>query len=56
VLNVMRHLQMLAGKAQLVEHPLFIERNEVLRSEATGIFYPLIERGQTCAKGTLLGT
>ena len=55
VLNVMRHLQMLAGKAQLVEHPLFIGRNEVLRSEATGIFYPLIERGQTCAKGTLLG-
>jgi uncharacterized protein len=55
VMNVMRHLQMLAGKAQMVEQPIFIERSEVLRSEATGIFYPLIERGQTCAKGTLLG-
>src|SRR5207302_6756776 len=55
VTNVMRHLKMIDGQAQMVEHPLFIDRNEVLRSEATGIFYPLVERGHTVAKGTLLG-
>jgi predicted deacylase len=54
-MNVMRHLKMLEGEAQLVEHPLFIDRNEVLRSTATGIFYPFVERGHTVAEGTLLG-
>ncbi|MCI0693546.1 M14 family metallopeptidase [candidate division KSB1 bacterium] len=55
VMNVMRHLKMIDGEAQLVERPLFIERNEVLRSTATGIFYPLVERGHTVAEGTPLG-
>mgnify|MGYP000935241719 CR=1 FL=1 len=55
VLNVLRHLQMLPGTAQMVEHPLFIDRNEVLRSTATGLFYPLVERCETVAQGTLLG-
>ncbi len=55
VLNVMRHLKILEGQAQMVEHPLFIDRNEVLRSPVTGIFYPLVERGHTVARGTLLG-
>jgi predicted deacylase len=39
----------------VVDHPLFLDRSEVLRSTATGIFYPLVERGHTVAKGTLLG-
>jgi predicted deacylase len=55
VMNVMRHLKMMDGPAQRVEHPLFIDRNEVLRSTVTGIFYPLVERGHTVAEGTLLG-
>jgi hypothetical protein len=55
VLNVMRHLQMLPGAARMVEHPLFIDRSEVLRSATTGIFYPLVERGHTIAQGTLMG-
>ena len=55
VMNVMRHLKMLEGQAQLVEPPIFIDRNEVLRSTVTGIFYPLIERGHSVAEGTLLG-
>lgn len=55
VKNVMRHLKMIDGEAQLVEHPLFIDRNEVLRSTVTGIFYPLVERGHTVTEGTLLG-
>jgi hypothetical protein len=55
LLNVLRHLQMLPGPAQMVEQPIFIDRNAVLRSEATGIFYPLVERQRTVTKGTLLG-
>ncbi|MGH9841122.1 MAG: succinylglutamate desuccinylase/aspartoacylase family protein [Blastocatellia bacterium] len=55
VMNVMRHLKMIAGKPQMVETPLFIDQNAVLRSEATGIFYPLVERNRSVAKGTLLG-
>jgi predicted deacylase len=54
-LSVMRHLKIMAGEPQMVEHPLFIGRSEVLRSGATGIFYPLVERGHTVTKGTLLG-
>ncbi|MCI0337911.1 MAG: M14 family metallopeptidase [Acidobacteria bacterium] len=55
VLSVMRHLKMIEGAPQMVEHPIFIDRNAVLRSDVTGIFYPLLERGQTVAKGTLMG-
>jgi hypothetical protein len=55
VMNVMRHLKMIDGPAQMVEQPLFIDRNEVLRSTVTGIFYPLVERGHTVAEGSLLG-
>lgn len=55
VFNLMRHLKMIEGPAAVVEHPLFIDQNVVLRSEATGIFYPLIERGHSVKKGTLLG-
>jgi hypothetical protein len=38
-----------------VEHPIWIERNEVLRSDVTGLFYPAVERGHTVADGTLIG-
>lgn len=55
VVNVMRRLKMIEGQAQMVEHPMFIDRSEVLRSAATGIFYPLVEKGHTVAKGTLMG-
>jgi uncharacterized protein len=55
VLNIMRYLKMIEGAPKMVEHPIFIDRNEVLRSEATGIFYPLAERGHTVAKGSLMG-
>jgi hypothetical protein len=55
VMSVMRHLKMLAGRPQMVETPLFIDQNAVLRSDATGIFYSLVERNRTVAKGTLLG-
>jgi predicted deacylase len=55
VMSVMRYLKMIEGQPQMVEHPMFIDRNEVLRSGETGIFYPLVEKGHTVAKGALMG-
>jgi len=53
--NVMRHLGMLAGPATLLERPIYLDRTEVLRSSATGMFEPLVERGHTVTTGTVLG-
>ncbi|MGH9938023.1 MAG: hypothetical protein ACREAM_17385, partial [Blastocatellia bacterium] len=55
VMSVMRHLKMIEGQPQMVEHPMFIDRSAVLRSEETGIFYPMVEKGHTVAKGALMG-
>jgi predicted deacylase len=54
-LSVMRWLKMIDGRAQMVTQPKFIDRSEVLRSPTTGIFYPLVEKGRTLTKGTLMG-
>jgi predicted deacylase len=55
VTSVMRHLKMLEGQPQPVVHPMFIDRSAVLRSDETGIFYPLVEKGHTVVKDTLMG-
>jgi uncharacterized protein len=55
LMSVMRHLKMIEGQAQLVEHPMFIDRSAVLRSDETGIFYPLVEKGHTVVKDALMG-
>jgi hypothetical protein len=55
LMSVMRHLKMIEGQPQMVEHPMFIDRSEVLRSEETGVFHPLAEKGHTVAKGALMG-
>jgi predicted deacylase len=54
-LRLMRYLRMIPGNAERVEHPLWLDRTEVLTSPATGIWYPQVERGQAVQKGTLLG-
>lgn len=56
VLSLLRHLKMLPGEPVRVEHPVWIDRYEVLRSSVTGIFYPAVGPGDTVARGTLLGT
>ena len=38
-----------------VEHPVWIDRSEVLTSRFTGIWYPAVERGHTVADGTVIG-
>lgn len=54
-MNLMRFLKMIQGDAEMVRYPIWIDRNEVLRSTVTGIFYPLVERDKTVSEGTLLG-
>jgi predicted deacylase len=38
-----------------VEHPLYIEPGEVLRSPVTGVWEPLVDQMHSVAKGTLVG-
>jgi uncharacterized protein len=55
-LRLMRYLRMIPGAVQMVTHPIWIERTEVLRSPATGTWHPAVERGHTVTTGSLLGT
>ena len=54
VAGVLRHLRMRAGGPDPVAHPVWLGRNEVLRSTFTGLLYPMVEPGQTVAQGTLI--
>ena len=54
-LRLMRYLKMLPGPVELVAHPIWLERTEVLRSPETGVWHALVERGHTVAQGTVLG-
>jgi hypothetical protein len=55
VFNLLRHFQMLPGKPERVEHPVWIERSVVLRSSGTGTFHARVKAGHTVAQGALLG-
>ncbi len=55
VFNLLRYFHMLPGAPQRVEHPLWVDRSEVLRSPAGGIFQARVQPDQTVAEGTLLG-
>jgi len=55
IAGVLKYLKMRATGPGPVEHPVYLSRNQVLMSGATGIFYPAVERGQTVAEGTLFG-
>src|SRR3989440_1820729 len=54
-LNVMRYLKMLPGQAQMIEHPVWIEKVVTLASEQTGMFYPLVKRGTYIEQGMKIG-
>jgi len=54
VRGLMRHLKMVEGSPERVEHPVYLDPAQVLTSPATGILYPHVERGETVAKGRLL--
>ncbi len=53
--RVMRHLGMLPGPRELLEHPVWLEPSEVLTSPDTGLWYPAVHPDQYVAKGALLG-
>lgn len=53
--NLLRHFKMLPGEPKRVEHPVWIDRNEVLRSSADGIFLAKVAPAQYVAKGTVVG-
>ena len=55
IAGLMKHLKMQPTGPDPVTHPLMLERSEVLRSNFTGIFYPLVEKGQTVAQGATIG-
>jgi len=55
VFNLLRHFKMLPGEPHGAEHPIWIDKNEVLRSPAAGTFHARVKPGQTVAQGTLLG-
>ena len=56
VWNLLHHFKMISGDAPAVEPVVWLDKNEVLRSPQTGIFYATVKPGQTVAAGTLLGT
>jgi predicted deacylase len=56
VKNVMAFLKMTGETPRYTaEHPVWIDRSEVLRSEHTGLWYPVVQKGHTVAAGALLG-
>src|SRR5881275_3652613 len=54
-LNVMRYLKMLPGQAQMIEHPVWIEKVVTVASDQNGIFYPLVKRGTYVEQGMKVG-
>jgi predicted deacylase len=55
VFRLLRYFRMTPGDVELVRQPLFFARTEVLRSPATGVWHPRVERGQSVQKGALIG-
>jgi hypothetical protein len=55
VAGVMRHLGMRDEGPALVRSPIMLERSEVLRAGATGIFFPAVAKAQTVAQGAVIG-
>jgi len=55
VAGVLKYLKMRPTGPDPVANPVWIGRNEVIASPATGVFHPAVERGQTVVEGTLLG-
>jgi predicted deacylase len=53
--NVMRHLKMLAGTVKAVENPVWLGTPITVRSEADGIFYPLVGPEAYVAQGMKVG-
>ncbi|MBI3694521.1 MAG: succinylglutamate desuccinylase/aspartoacylase family protein [Acidobacteria bacterium] len=54
--RVMSHLKMTSGESWPENKPVWIVRNAVLRSEATGLFYAEVKKDQQVRQGDRIGT
>lgn len=55
-MRLMRYFRMIPGPVEMVQHPIWLTRTQVLTSPGTGAWHAAVERGQTVQQGTLLGT
>jgi len=55
VAGLLRHLGMRSEGPGPVERPIWIDRGEVLRAGATGLFSAAVDPGHTVAEGTIIG-
>ena len=53
--SLIAHLGILDLPSVRVERPVWLDRNEVLRAPATGVWHPVVEPMQHLAAGTLVG-
>lgn len=54
IMNVLKHLNMTAGKATAVKRPQWVDKSEVIRSPETGVLWPKAKLGSRVKKGELL--
>ncbi len=55
VAGVLKHLRMRSTGPDPLQQAVFLGRNQVINSQHTGVWYPLVERGHTIAQGALIG-
>lgn len=55
VLSVMRLLKMIKGKPGMVSDPIWIDKYEVVYSDADGLFYPKTKMGYYVKQGEIVG-
>ncbi|HEX7019196.1 MAG TPA: M14 family metallopeptidase [Gemmatimonadaceae bacterium] len=53
--RVMRHLELLPGGPQLLEHPIWIEPSAVLTSPGSGTWHPAVRPDQHLEQGAVIG-
>jgi predicted deacylase len=54
-LSLIAHLGIQELPSIRVEQPVFLDRTEVVRAAATGLWYPAVQKAQSVAEGALLG-
>jgi hypothetical protein len=55
IAGVLRQLGMRTDGPAALEHPVWLRPGKVLRSGATGIFYPAVQKAQVVSQGALIG-
>jgi len=55
ILSVMRLIGMIKGEPEMVRDPIWIDKYQVVYSDADGLFYPQTEMGYHAQKGEVMG-